>query len=146
MKLFVFLFLAVLASCVKENAGPESALKDFVESRVGKVIDRAYVLERVSGKMLKSFEAMPAEIFQQFADMKDIKSESFKVLSKSCEDKKCFLTYSVSYLTKKDNKALFSSEVKKVAEMVEVDSKWLIADVNNIKTYHESLEPINLLE
>jgi uncharacterized protein YjaG (DUF416 family) len=84
--------------------------------------------------------------FDKFADMKNIKSESFKVLSKSCQDNKCHLTYSVSYLTIKDNKTQFSSQVDKIAEMVKSENGWLIADVSNIKTYHESLEPINSVE
>ena len=78
--------------------------------------------------------------------LKNIKIDSYKMLSKSCQDKKCFITYSVSYLTKIDDKAQFSSEVKKIAEMVQIENKWLISDVSNIKTYHESLEPINPLE
>jgi hypothetical protein len=78
--------------------------------------------------------------------MRNIKTESFKILSKSCQEKKCFLTYSVGYLTKKDDKTITSSEVKKIAEMIQVENKWLIEDVSNIKTYHENLEPINPLE
>jgi hypothetical protein len=131
---------------MKNDLSPEAALKDFVDSRIGKVVDRDFVLERVTGKMLQSFENMAAEDFEKFADMKNIKMDSFKILSKSCQDKKCFMTYSVSYLSKADDKVQFSSEVKKIAEMVQVDNKWLISDVSNIKTYHESLEPINPLE
>ena len=146
MKLISFVYILLLVSCMKNDLSPEAALKDFVDSRIGKVVDREFVLERVTGKMLQSFENMATEDFEKFADMKNIKMESFKILSKSCHDKKCFITYSVSYLTKTDDKAQFSSEVKKIAEMVQVESKWLISDVSNIKTYHESLEPINPLE
>ncbi len=146
MKLLAFMFLVVLASCMKSDLSPEAALKDFVDSRIGAVVDRDFVLERVTGKMLQSFENMSNLDFEKFANMKNIKSESFKILSKSCQENKCFLTYSVSYLTMTDNKTRFSSEVKKIAEMVKSENKWLIADVSNIKTYHESLEPINPLE
>ena len=146
MKLISFVLILLFASCMKNDLSPEAALKDFVDSRIGKVVDRDFVLERVTGKMLQSFENMAAEDFEKFADMKNIKMDSFKILSKSCQDKKCFMTYSVSYLSKADDKVQFSSEVKKIAEMVQVDNKWLISDVSNIKTYHESLEPINPLE
>ena len=146
MKLLVFTFLLIMASCMKNDLSPEAALKDFVDSRIGNVVSRDFVLEKVTGKMLQSFENMSDLDFEKFADMKNIKSESFKILSKSCQSSKCFITYSISYLTKTDDKATFSSEVKKIAELVQVDNKWLIADVGNIKTYHESLEPINPLE
>lgn len=140
--LFLSLFL-ILTSCLKTEMGPEAALKDFVESRIGQVVDREFILERVTGKMLVSFESMSDEDFTKFSDMKNIKTDSFKILSKSCQENKCFITYSISYFTRNENKNQFSSEVKKIAEMVLVDKKWLIADVSNIKTYHESLEPIN---
>jgi hypothetical protein len=146
MKFTLLLTLLMLVSCIKDDLSPEAALKDFVESRLGQVIEKEFVLQRTTGRMLQSFENMPEEDFEKFADMRNIKSESFKILSKSCQDKKCFLTYSIGYLTKKDDKTVTTSEVKKIAEMVQVENKWLIEDVSNIKTYHENLEPINPLE
>lgn len=146
MKIFLLALLFILSSCLKTDMGPEAALKDFVESRIGQVIEKEFILERVTGQMLQSFENMSDEDFAKFADMKNIKADSFKILSKSCQEKKCFITYSVSYFTRSEDKNQFSSEVKKIAELVQVENKWLIADVSNIKTYHESLEPINPLE
>jgi hypothetical protein len=147
MKYLFILLLFLFVSCLATDLSPESALKDFVDSRIGKIIERDFVIERVTGKMLQSFENMSDEDFQKFADMQNIKADSFKILSKSCQENKCFITYSISYLTKGDTKkTIFSSEVKKIAEMIKVENKWLIADVSNIKTYHESMEPINPLE
>lgn len=146
MKLFLLIAIFTLVACVNINNTPEGALQDFVEARIGKIVDREFVLERVTGKMLQSFENMDDEDFAKFSDMSNVKTDSFKLLSKSCLDKKCFITYSIGYLTKRDDKVVFSSEVKKIAEMVQVETKWLIADVSNIKTYHESLESINALE
>ncbi len=146
MKLLISIALFSLVACVSTNNSPEGSLEDFIEARIGKVVDREFVLERVTGKMLQSFENMSDEDFSKFSDMSNVKTDSFKVLSKSCSDKKCFITYSVGYLTKRDDKVVFSSEVKKIAEVVQIGAKWLIADVSNIKTYHESLESINALE
>ena len=89
---------------------------------------------------------MSDEDFIKFSDLKNVERNSFKVLSKSCQEKKCFVTYSLAYTTNTDGKAMFISEVKKIAEILNIDGKWLISDVSNIKTYHESLEPINPLE
>jgi hypothetical protein len=146
MKYLLLFVLLFVVSCLKTDLSPEAALKDFVDSRIGQVIDKKFVLDRVTGKMLQSFENMSDEDFLKFADMKNVKADSFKILSKSCQDKKCFLTYSIGYQTKQADKTQFVSEVKKIAEMVMLDNKWLIADVTNIKTYHESVEPINPLE
>lgn len=80
-------------------------------------------------------------------EIDNVKTNSFKILSKSCEEaKKCQLKYSVSYLTQKDTYTQFSSEVEKIAELVMVKDKWLIATVSNLNTVHENLEPINPLE
>ncbi len=146
MKAWLFLILFLSVACMRDTSTPEGALKDFVESRLGHVVTREFVLDRVTGNMMQSFKNMSDEDFSKFADMRTIKKESFKVLSKSCQDKKCFMTYSVAYTTDKNEKKSFNSEVKKIAELNLVEGKWLIADVSNIKTYHESLEAINPLE
>lgn len=140
--------LLILSSCLsQDNLSPESALKGYMEGRMGSVVTREFVLERVTGKMKQSFENMSDEDFSKSADMRNVKKDSFKILSKSCQEKKCFITYSVAYSTEnQDDKVTFTSEVKKIAEVVSEDGKWLITDVSNIKTYHESLEPINPLE
>lgn len=143
MKFFAILLLMGLVACDKTEQTPEAALKDFIDLRIGKVIDRNFMLEKVTGKMLASFKNMPEEQFKTFADMKNIQGNSFKILSKICEETKCSLTYSVGYTTKVDDKPQFVSEVKKTAELVKVDEKWLISEVNNLQTTHESLEAIN---
>ncbi|MFP5385018.1 MAG: hypothetical protein ACLGHN_03005 [Bacteriovoracia bacterium] len=113
---------------------------------MGQVVTREYILERVTGKMRQSLENVTEEEFTKFADLRNIQKDSFKVLSKSCQEKKCFITYSVSFRTREKDETKFTSEVKKIAEVVNENGKWLIADVSNIKTYHEALEPINPLE
>lgn len=145
MKL-ILITLFILTGCLQDNSSPESALKNFVEARMGNVVTRDYVLERVTGKMKQSLVNISDEDFAKFADLRNVEKNSFKVISKSCQEKKCFLTYSVSYLTKDKDSSTYTSEVKKIAELLLEDNKWLIADVSNIKTYHEALEPINPLE
>ena len=136
----------LLTACIEDNLSPESALKTFVEARIGNVVTREFILERVTGKMKQSLENVSNEDFEKFADLRNVKKDSFKVVSKSCQEKKCFITYAVAYQTMNEEKTTFTSEVKKIAEVVNEDGKWLIADVSNIKTYHEALEPINPLE
>lgn len=137
--------LFIFTSCLQDDLSPEGALKTFVESRIGNIVTREFVLTRVTGKMKQSLEHISDEEFEKFADMRNVKRDSFKVLSQSCQEKKCFLTYSISYRTsdEKNDHTRFTSEVKKIAEVVNENGKWLIADVSNIKTYHEALEPIN---
>lgn len=138
--------LLILTSCLEDNSSPESSLKNFVEARMGSLVTREYVLERVTGKMRQSLTNISDEEFNKFADLRNVKKDSFKVLSKSCQEKKCFITYSIGYQTMEKDKTAYVTEVKKIAEVQNENGKWLIAEVSNIKTYHESLEPINPLE
>jgi len=144
MKKYLLAFLFILASCMDENVSPEGTLKSFIQARFGNVVTRQFILDRVTGKMQQSLENMGDQDFEKFADLRNVKQDSFKILSKSCQEKQCFLTYSVAYNTTEKSK--FTSEVKKIAELTLVDGKWRIADVTNIKTYHEAQEPINPLE
>lgn len=141
MKFLVF-SLIVLAACSQNDQTPESALKDFIEARMGNIVTKDAVLARVTGPMKASLEGISDEEFQKSADLRNIKQDSFKVLNKECKSDKCTLTYSVSYQTSQDNKAAFKSEVKKIAEVQQIEGKWLISEVSNIKTFHESVDPI----
>ncbi len=138
--------LFLMVACLNDNQTPESALKSFVEARIGQVVTREFMLERVTGKMQQVIENISEEEFTKFADLRHVQRNSFKVLSKSCQEKKCFMTYSITFVTKEGDRSVYSTDVKKIAEVVNENGKWLIADVSNIKTYHESLEPINPLE
>ncbi len=138
--------LLFLLSCQEDNLNPESALKSFVESRIGNVVTKEFVLERVTGNLQQSLVNISDEEFMKFADLRNLKKDSFKILSKSCQEKKCFITYSVGFATSNQDKPVFNTEVKKIAELVFDNGKWLISDISNIKTYHESLEPINPLQ
>lgn len=138
--------LLLMVSCLNDNQTPESALKSYVEGRIGQVVTREYMLERVTGKMQQVIENISDEEFKKFSDLRNVQRNSFKVLSKSCQEKKCFMTYSITFVTKEGDRSVYSTDVKKIAEVVFVEGKWLIADVSNIKTYHEALEPINPLD
>jgi hypothetical protein len=145
MKLF-WCTLLLLVSCLEDNSSPESALKEYVDMRVGNVVNRSTVLNKVTGKMKLNLEHVTDAEFDQYGDLRNVKQDSFKIIDKSCKDSTCFLTYSISYKTSQNEKAAFNSEVLKTAELTKVEGKWFIADVTNIKTYHEGLEPLNALE
>lgn len=145
MKLLALSLILLLAACTKAKNSPEASLKSFVESRIGNTVTRAFVVEHTAGKMRESLTNMSDADFEKFADMRNIKEDSFKIISKTCQPTQCYLTYSISYRTKDEkDKTLYSSEVKKIAELLLEDDKWLISDVTNIKTYHESSDAIQV--
>jgi hypothetical protein len=142
-KLSLLILLTFLGCQENNNLSPESALQSFVEERMGKVVERDFLLERVAGKLKENVQNMSEEDFKKFADLRQVKNTSFKILSKSCQEKKCFMTYSIAYHTNQEDQLKFQSEVKKIAELAEIQGKWLIVDVSNVKTYHEAMEPIS---
>ena len=140
---FLF-FLLLLSSCFESGNSPESALRDFVESRLAKIVTREDLIERTTGKLRLSIESMEDADFIKMADLRDFKKDSFRIINKSCQDKKCYVTYSLGYHQGVKGKAQWTTEVKKISELLFIDGKWLIADVSNIKTYHESTEVIEV--
>jgi len=143
MKYLVLLIL--LAACFDRSDSPEGALRDFTNARLEKIVDRDFVVSRTTGKMRVSVESMSDEEFKTFSDLRNYKKDTFKIISKSCQDKRCYVTYSLGYREgKQADQASWLSEVKKIAEIVWVEGKWLIADVSNIKTYHETSDTIEV--
>lgn len=144
--IILFLIMFLITACVEDKLSPETALKSFVESRFDTVVTREFILERVTGKLRQGLENTSDEDFNKFSDLRNMKKDSFKILSKSCQEKQCFITYSISYKTKESDTTQFATEVKKIAELQQVEGIWLIADVSNVKTYVEAMEPISPLE
>lgn len=136
--------LLSLTSCFDRIDSPEAALRDFVDIRLEKVVSKDAIVERTTGKLKSSLEAMTEEEFSKFSDLRAFKRDTFKVLSKNCQEKRCYLTYSLGYHQNVEGKKTWSSEVKKIAEIQSVEGKWLISDVSNLKTYHEASLPIEV--
>jgi hypothetical protein len=141
---FIWL-LILLVACQPELDSPDMALKEFIEDRMERVVTKDYVLSRVTGKLKEAVENLAEEDFTKFSDLTAYQKKSFKIVSKTCQDKKCFITYTLSYSSMEKDKAVAKSESKKIAEVVLVEGKWLIAEVSNLKTYVESLAPIEPL-
>jgi hypothetical protein len=143
---WLLLSLAILTACTKKD-GPEASLEDFIKTRYNTVVTRQYLLDRTTGKLRTSMETISEEDFKKFADVRGgVNTDSFTIISKSCEKELCSVNYSLSYNTTEGEKSTFATVVEKKADMVRVDGKWLISEVNNINTSHEALEPINALE
>jgi len=142
MKYFLLAFL--LVGCFDRGDSPEGALRDFTNARLEKMVDRDFVVSRTTGKMRVSVESMSDQEFTVFSDLRKYKQDTFKIISKSCQEKRCYVTYSLGYHENTADKKTWVSEVKKIAEIIWVEGKWLIADVSNIKTYHETAETIEV--
>jgi hypothetical protein len=78
---------------------------------------------------------------------KKYKKKDFSISKMNCDKTdQCVARYILEYFTvnDKDQKQQFLTETKKVAILKKVDGQWLIDDVEHLKTYHESLEQIEI--
>lgn len=144
MKFTILLFLFIcLFSCQKKNQTPEDALKSYILKRLdGSLIKRDEILSLSTGKYWSEVNALNDEEFTKYENLKNIKKNTLRLISTKCSDNDCFITYSLAYDTMENDKRAFSSEVKKVAELKLEEGMWKIADINTIKTFHESVEPL----
>jgi hypothetical protein len=145
MKLMIMALSILVISCQTKLDSPEEAVENFIKIRMEKVITKEEVLSKVTGKLKEAIESLSDDEFIQFADLRKFQKNSFKVISKTCQAKKCFVTYTLGYESINEGKATAISESKKIAEVEHIEGKWLIAEVSNLKTYVESLAPIEPL-
>jgi uncharacterized lipoprotein NlpE involved in copper resistance len=149
MKICLFLIIFVFVGCNNEASSPEGLVKMFVSDSVKGNVDRDYYEEYTTGSLLAASRDLSDEEIDE-SSLDGIKSIKTKIISKNCGKDKCILTYIVTYLTSKNGKGGsgndFSTEVKKIAEVEKEGDIWKIAQVKNVKTYHESLKPINPLK
>lgn len=141
----MYLFVLVIAlSCTKGADSPEGLIETFVKDVATKSIDREYYQKYTTGKFLAVVEDQSDEELEKNTRMAGVKKVNVKILSKNCNGDKCVLSYLVKYVTETKEESNFKSEVKKIAEVVKVDDYWKLANLKNLKTYHESTEAIGV--
>lgn len=147
MKNMLFLLVLVISfSCTNGAETPEGLIEMFVKDVSTKKIDRDYYQKFTTGKFLEVVESLSDEDLEKNERMAGVDDVSVKIISKSCQDDKCVLTYIVKYNTNSKEDKSFASEVKKVAEVVKSGEDWKLSDLRNMKTYHESEEAINPMQ
>jgi len=144
MKITILFLIILSISCVDERTSPEGVLKDFIEMRLGQKVSREDIVEKLTGKIRQSIENISDAEFEKFSDLKGIKKNSFKILTKSCQKDTCYITYSLNYRNNMNDNNV-ETAVKKIAEIKNLEGKWFIADISNIKTYHDVIEPIDVV-
>ena len=143
------LMMMIIVGCSKDITTPEGLLTKFTKDITTQKMGRDYYYQHTTGKMKEDVEALTDEEFEKYRDLSRVNGVKIDILKKNCTDAvSCTLTYIIKYEFSKAEKETtnFKSEVKKVANLVQVEKDWKIKEVSNIKTYHESIEPINALE
>ena len=144
--IFVVTLMMLMIACDKGAKTPEGVLTKYMTDITSKKVDREYFAKYTSGKLLETVEALSDEEFIKFVDMSKIRNPQISISNKNCDGDKCSLTYIIKYDVVGGSTKQFESEVKKVATVEKDGEIWKISEVSNIKTYHESLVPINALD
>jgi hypothetical protein len=141
MKYILLLLLITFVSCQKEST-PEGSLEKLVSTRFSSS-SRDDVMEVVTGKLKTQIESMNDEKIEHFLDSEGLKKRKLKITLKNCEKNKCFLTYILKYADVRPQGSKFEIEVKKIAQIELIGETWLVSDINNLKTYIDSKDPID---
>ena len=139
-----FGLLLVVFSCAKKPNTPEGALTKFVNYRFSGNQVKEKLLEMTSGEFYESIARMSEEAFNIFSSM-PVKKKSFKILKTQCGGTECSITYFIRYDSFKDGSKDFSVEAKKIAILKNVEGMWKIAEVSNIKEFHDAEESIEVI-
>jgi len=146
---FILLVLSTLiVSCRKEKTA-ENALIDFISYRFQESQSRDVLLEKTRGRLKDLIASMDEVEFKKFASVDKLQKKSFNIVLENCKEDICFITYTLSYVDFKDDKkreAKFNVDVKKIAKIERENEDWLISDVQNVKTYINSKEKINITD
>jgi hypothetical protein len=128
-------------SCTNKQT-PENALQEFVTYSFTENQKKEFYLDRTTGAFKELLRTMTDEEMAKFFNVKDLQKNKFKITLEKCSDKQCFLTYTLYYKVNDGAKPEYEVEVKKIAEMQKDSDTWKVANIENIKTYIDSRNPI----
>lgn len=131
-----------LSSCNKDLS-PEDSLRSYIDYSVSSNSTREGFIERSTGSMKERLEAMEDEEFNEFAkEMEHVQKKRVRFNHTSCQDNKCFITYTLSYDGQADGVSVYGIEVRKIAELIQEEEEWKLANISNVKSYYEASSEI----
>ncbi len=139
----LFFCLLFLLGCFPKKAqGPEEVLREYVEYRFTQGQTREKLLELSTGPLKEKIESLTEDQFKKHINTGMFKYKNLKILLKSCTEKSCTITYTLTYYRNQGDG--YQTEIKKVAEVDSVENVWKVRDISTVKTYIESDIPIDV--
>lgn len=143
---YLLVTLLALSSCTLFDSSHEAerVLNEFIAARFSQKLTRTEMSKFIDGEMAKEVESMTDEEYLNFSNLDGYNKTDFQVRTKNCQKHKCVFVYTLNYDQSENGVKKYSTEVKKVVEVVENEAgEWRISKVDNVKTYlnnHEALE------
>ncbi|MCB9060605.1 MAG: hypothetical protein H6622_03680 [Halobacteriovoraceae bacterium] len=143
--LLALLCIILLNSCQKEIKAPDDVLKEFIRYRFkpGQIANKQDFQRYLDGEMMAIVESLDESQFKKFTELEGMKLKELDINNQTCEEKRCFITYTVSYEQSNNGKASYLVDTKKIAKLVLNNEKeWKIVSVTNIKSYLDNQQPL----
>lgn len=136
-----------MMACNKGAKSPEGLIEMYVSDITTRSVDRDYFNTYTDGELLATVQELSDEDFKEFITVKAVKNARVKILTKNCtNDENCSLTYLIKYDVAGGGDSNFKTEVKKLAEVKKFDDVWKLLSVQNLKTFHQALNPIKVID
>jgi len=143
MVLRLLICFFILQGCFPRKAvNPEDALREYISYRFSPDQNKEKLLELTAGELKAKVESLTDEQFKRYINTQMYRLKNLKVVLKSCTATTCSITYILSY-NKIEGEGLLN-EIKKIAELEQIEGSWKIKDVSTVKTYFESDVPIEV--
>lgn len=141
--LIALVLIGLTFGCSKKN-DPENALRDYVNYRFSTSQSKDKLLDMTSGELNLSIQQMTDEEYAQFSDVGRYKKGNLNIALKKCTETTCFITYTLKYQVMENDQKTIEAEIKKVAKLVQEKDIWKVSDVNNVKTYFDAKQPLDI--
>jgi hypothetical protein len=141
MKIFYICFLILFISSCNQDEGPEQVLRSYITIRFQEKQNFDDLLEKTTGELKANLKSLSGDDRIKFDQSSQFKKNSLKILSKDCSEKKCDITYIISY-EKKNQDNPYKAEIRNIAKLVNEDGDWRISSVGGLKSYFGSKKEI----
>lgn len=145
IKVIGFICLCVLVvSCDKKSEQPEDVLSNYVTQFLSKSLSKNDAISHLGKNLKTSIEEMDEAEYSSYLEKNSFEKRSFRILLKNCNELKCQMTYVVKYRQKTLATKEYNVDVKKIAQLEKIEEEWKITDIENVKTFIDAKNPIDI--
>jgi hypothetical protein len=139
-KIFLCLIVLFISSC-NQDEGPEQVLRSYINIRFQENQNFNDLLDKTTGELKANLESLSKDEKIKFDQSSQFKKNALKILSKDCSDKKCDITYIISY-EKRGQENPYKAEIRNIAKLINEKGDWKIGSVGGLKSYFGSKKDI----
>ena len=141
---YIIAILLFFQSCTSSDSDPASTLREYINYRFSKNQSKAKILEKTTGELYRDLNRFSEEALNNLVNSEKYRRGSLKINLKKCDPNRCYITYTLKAIKKKNGQQDFQVEVKKIAHLERENEVWKISKINEIKSYFGTEKPIDV--